>query len=203
MANYTNYNQSGSYMRHAAPGLGHVGSYQVSGYPWITSSVLSTSVASGSVARFNFPGVAKRVKVQVMRNRDSAGISHDSASHSAFDLFGNTSCAPLFVFFGNQPNGQPYVSGKDVFNTMENDPPNTPTFSPPTTLEYSKQLALGHCWQVFLGSGSIDLDVKTNHINVACLSLGAVATSSFQILAEVTSIHPNRMFELTGSGIDE
>lgn len=40
-------------------GLSNVGSYQSSGTPWITASLLSADQNSGSLARFDFPRVAK------------------------------------------------------------------------------------------------------------------------------------------------
>lgn len=44
------------------PGIGNVGSYQSSGIPWLTGSV----VAAGQEVSFQFPYVAKRVQVQVL-----------------------------------------------------------------------------------------------------------------------------------------
>ena len=41
-------------------GLSNVGSYQSSGTPWITASLLSADQNSGSLARFDFPRVAKK-----------------------------------------------------------------------------------------------------------------------------------------------
>lgn len=41
-------------------GLSNVGSYQSSGTPWITASLLSADQNSGSLARFEFPRIAKK-----------------------------------------------------------------------------------------------------------------------------------------------
>lgn len=43
------------------PGIGNVGSYQVSGYPYITGS----TVTGSEEVRVQFPTVTKRVKIQV------------------------------------------------------------------------------------------------------------------------------------------
>lgn len=53
----------------APPGIGHVGSYQVSGYPFITGS----SVISGSQFLCEFPKVTSHIKVQTV---DASGGGH-------------------------------------------------------------------------------------------------------------------------------
>lgn len=50
-----------STMNMPRPGLGHVGSYQVSGHPFITGSL----TVSGSEQRISFPQVTKKITVQV------------------------------------------------------------------------------------------------------------------------------------------
>lgn len=64
--------------RWPSPGLGNVGSYQVSGHPWITGS----AVISGEEKRFNFPYVAKHIFV---KNR---------ADHTLRVHFASTSSSP-------------------------------------------------------------------------------------------------------------
>ena len=44
------------------PGLGHVGSYQTSGIPYLTSS-LPVPVVSGTPMRIDFPGVTKFITI--------------------------------------------------------------------------------------------------------------------------------------------
>ena len=41
------------------PGIGNAGSYQVSGYPWLTGSTL----ADGAEVKITFPSVTKRVQI--------------------------------------------------------------------------------------------------------------------------------------------
>tara|TARA_R100001082_G_scaffold6562_3_gene4204 strand:+ start:349 stop:801 length:453 start_codon:yes stop_codon:yes gene_type:complete len=56
------YNANATHNYHA--GIGHVGSYQVSGYPYLTgSSVDGDGLDSGSTAKISFPSVAKSVTV--------------------------------------------------------------------------------------------------------------------------------------------
>ena len=59
-------------------GLNHVGSYQVSGQPWISGSALPTD-ASGSL-KFSFPIVTKRVLV---RSNDELEIRIHFAPYTA------------------------------------------------------------------------------------------------------------------------
>ena len=49
-------------------------------------------------------------------------------------------------------------------------------------------------------SGSVDLDVKCKTVYISNASGGA---SSFELYAELTSIEPEMMFELTGVGIND
>lgn len=72
-ANVYNPNRSGSIKtpNRWEPGLGHVGSYQVSGTPWISGSRAGDTTA-GQEKLFTFPSVAKAVTVH---RRDSQANS--------------------------------------------------------------------------------------------------------------------------------
>ena len=50
------------------PGIGHVGSFQVSGYPFLTGS----SIADGGEAKIEFPRVAK--SVTIINRSSTAGL---------------------------------------------------------------------------------------------------------------------------------
>ena len=52
-------------------GLGSVGSYQVSGFPWITGSV--NGLAAGAEDKLSFPSVAKSVTI-INTDADSCDI---------------------------------------------------------------------------------------------------------------------------------
>ena len=52
-------------------GIGHVGSYQVSGHPWISGSA---NLARGGEVKFEFPYVTKRILVIHNGNGAGAGI---------------------------------------------------------------------------------------------------------------------------------
>ena len=66
------------------PGLGSVGSYQVSGYPYITGS---TSLPDGMEHNIRFPGITK--SVTVMNRLSGSGEAPDIRIHFAATGSGN------------------------------------------------------------------------------------------------------------------
>ena len=68
-----------------AAGIGSVGSYQVSGVPWITGSV--EGLASGAEDKISFPSVAKAVTV-INTDVDSADIHVHFNSKTNTDVSG-------------------------------------------------------------------------------------------------------------------
>ena len=68
-----------------AAGIGSVGSYQVSGVPWITGSV--EGLASGAEDKITFPSVAKAVTV-INTDVDSADIHVHFNSKTLTDVSG-------------------------------------------------------------------------------------------------------------------
>ena len=66
-------------------GIGSVGSYQVSGVPWITGSV--EGLAAGAEQKFTFPSVAKTVTV-INTDVDSADIHVHFNSKTKTDVSG-------------------------------------------------------------------------------------------------------------------
>jgi hypothetical protein len=71
------------------PGIGNSAAYQVSGWPYITSSYLSASVG---YYRVQYPSVAKSVTIKNV----------DALSLYPYNLTGST---PILVFFGRIPTG--------------------------------------------------------------------------------------------------
>lgn len=89
------------------PGIGNVGSYQVSGYPWISGSTVST----GEEVKFEFPTVAKRIQVQTV---DAGGGGHVRV-HFASITEGNVSGG---LHYWHVEDGQPLdadVKCKDLY----------------------------------------------------------------------------------------
>ena len=72
MAGFTNNNVQGAVRRHHRPGLGNVGSYQVSSMPYITGSADMGS--SGEEHRHQFDSVAKSVTI-INRSAGAGGAS--------------------------------------------------------------------------------------------------------------------------------
>ena len=71
-------------------GLNNVGSYQSSGTPWVTGSFIRAETASGSVRRYEFPRVAKRIIIECVPNQFFTARSNGS-------LRANTD--PVLFFF--------------------------------------------------------------------------------------------------------
>ena len=152
-------------------GLGNVGSYQVSGRPWITGSLLNPS---GSVT-VEFPAVTKSVTI--------------IASPGCYSGHLNTVyTGSLVVYFGPAPSADWNGSNIDQINR-------------------------NHYISLADPEDAFTFDVKCKKLNVTCLGHGNPSTpslfqasgvsGSFQLIAELTSIDPNDMYFLTGSGIDE
>ena len=167
-------------------GLNHVGSYQSSGVPYLTASSLSATQNSGSVARFEFPRVAKSVTVKV--------ITHNLAGGQG--LLSD----PVIVFFGEpKTSAGTERIGKDVYHINGTNAP----------LQYTQR----HGYALTLVSGSsngmvygeqIIMGAKTDHVNIAVNGIGGPATGSFQIHAELTNISAERMpgNYISGSGVN-
>ena len=75
-------------------GLNHVGSYQVSGVPYVTSSALSFSSTEESV-RFQFPNVTKRITFRNEAGKDlrihfapyTASFDYDNGASGSANYF--------------------------------------------------------------------------------------------------------------------
>ena len=188
--------------RSTGVGLGHVGSYQSSGTPYITCSLLSADQNSGSLARFEFPRVAKSVTVKVIPT--AYGGSGTSTEISD----------PVHIFFGQPIDGSGVSrSGRNSYITAGGDRGDLA----PLQINQCHYLTLRMVQGRNSGevSGALNLqqttgdqmtfDVRTDHINIAVFgdSVSGVS-SSFHIYAELTNIPANRMADdyISGSGVN-
>ena len=90
-------------------GLSNVGSYQSSGTPYITSSLLSADQNSGSLARYEFPRVAKSITVKVIPTAHAGGTSAERSD-------------PVYIFFGQPIDGAgSTTSGRNSFISVGAD----------------------------------------------------------------------------------
>lgn len=133
-------------------GIFNVGSFQTSGIPYLTGSV----IAAGGQHTYNFPSVTKRIQVQIVDNTGSAGMVASMVKvHFAPDNVNN--------------------------RTISNN----------------------HWWGV-VRSGSINQPLDAS---IKCKSLyithGLGTSVQYQIFAELTSISPQDMWTLSGSGITD
>mgnify|MGYP001206170977 FL=1 len=162
------------------PGISNVGSYQVSGKPYLTGSLLLPSGTAGPntgpyptlagqsyhIRKVAFPTVTKSVTIV---NTNFFTGSKGTASDT-----NGLNNGVLQVFFGSE---DATVSGSD-----------TP------------QISKGHHVTLRNNGDSITFDVKTQQIYIA--NLDTTNTGSFQVIAELTHIPREEMYFLTGSGID-
>lgn len=129
------------------PSIGHVGSYQVSGVPYLTGSTLLTAdfATDDAQQQFQFPSVTKSITV-INTNGVALKIHYNALSD------------------GNVSSGHHYV-----------------------TLSGSNQ--------------SITMYHKAKEVYVSLVV--ASADADFELIADLTNIRPNEMYDLTGSGLTE
>jgi hypothetical protein len=167
-------------------GLSNVGSYQSSGTPYLTASLLAATNTKGSVARFEFPRIAKSVTVKVIPANEVGGLG----------LLSN----PIVVFFGepNDTSGAKRI-GKDVYQVDGTNAPLQFT----QKHGYSLRLVSGSANNMLSGE-EMTFGVRTDHINIAVNGIGGHASGSFQIYAELTNIPASRMpgDYISGSGVN-
>jgi hypothetical protein len=190
------------------PGIRNVGSYQVAGIPYLTTSFLQAESKSGSIQRFSFPTVAKKVVVTCVPNNTLHSTVHRGENA---DVLGREISADIYISFGDVSG-----LGDNKFNIGDPDFSGTTTgyaalASPAGKIAVPTQQAKGHFKRVRFSSqtdNEIEINMKTNHINIHVLGSSSATgftaqTGSFTIYAELTSIKPGRMFKLEGAGIDE
>ena len=160
-------------------GIQNVGSFQVSGHPYITGGVFlpashghiknsgmgvdaaDNPQAQGTFQTIEFPKVTKTLTI-INTNYFTGSVYNSTLGDGV-----------LHVFFGDGPEATqgPFQNGavsQNHYITL----PNT--------------------------NDSITLDIKTDKVHIAN---GATSNSaSFQVLAELTLIDTHEMYELTGSG---
>ena len=140
-------------------GLRNVGSYQVSGTPWVTGSS-ATHIDNNQIVRYRLPYVAKSFTVINIGTEDLR-VHFQSGSSTTVNATDGT------VGTGN--------AASDV-------------------------MAKFHYITVGKNNGSVTFDVKCKEIYISNHAGGS--TSGYQIMAELTQIPTERMYELTGSGIN-
>ena len=159
-------------------GIQNVGSFQVSGHPYITGGVFLPSShgsikgsgvisdqAIGTYQTIEFPKVTKTITV--INTNYFTGTVHNAALGDGV----------LHVFFGDGP---------EAVNSSANE---------------NGAIAQNHYITLPNTNDSITLDIKTDKVHI---SNGASANSaSYQVLAELTLIDTHEMYQLTGSGISE
>jgi hypothetical protein len=171
-------------------GLGHVGSYQSAGTPWLSSSYLEASQNSGSIIMFEFPRVAKSITVQSIPNKMVVAANADDFTNN------------LVVFFGHPDDSSGTdKAGKDTFDL---------TGAIPGSNQAPMQYIHGHVQSLQYITGAVHygeevtFGVRSDHICLMNLGTGANMTSSYQVYAELTNIPAGRMADnyISGSGIN-
>ena len=131
-------------------GIGSVGSYQVSGVPWITGSG-ADGIATNTEDKISFPTVAKSVMV-MLHDGDNDNL------HVHFNSSGSN---------GNVYDGNHYFILKDNRDSI--------TFNV-------------KCKEIYISNPPVS-------------NGGSGLSSGYIVVAELTGIDNNEMFNLTGSGL--
>jgi len=159
-------------------GIQNVGSFQVSGHPYITGGVflpashgsikgsgVVSNQAIGTYQTIEFPKVTKTITI-INTNYFTGSVYNSTLGDGV-----------LHIFFGD---------GSEAVNSAANE---------------NGAIAQNHYITLPNTNDSITLDIKTDKVHIAN---GAITNSaSFQLLAELTLIDTHEMYELTGSGISE
>ena len=151
----------------AGVGLRNVGSYQVSGQPFLTGSL---NLDVGKVHMVEFPFVTKRIQV----------TNVSPGSQLIMVMFNSGSSTPITV--PGEAGQQTFANTDDTFVNFN--------YVPVT------------------GSATLDMNVKCKKIYIANLSNEArfagvdASDAAYAVFAELTNIPTERMYHLTGSGID-
>ena len=99
------------YYQHQYSGLGSVGSYQVSGYPYITGS---TTLANSGEDTISFPGVTK--SITIMNRLSGSGEAPDIRVHFAPLAGGNVASGNHFVILtANKDSLTMNVKCKEIY----------------------------------------------------------------------------------------
>jgi hypothetical protein len=129
-------------------GIGSVGSYQVSGVPWITGSI---TLAAGATDKHVFPSVTKQIT---------------------------------------------------IINTDALDADNSPVLQVhfnPVSAQSPDVITGRHFVPLWADQMSIDMNVKCREIYIT--NADGSLVGSYCLIAELTGIDKNEMFNLTGSGL--
>jgi len=171
---------TGQPIYHGAPrvGLRNVGSYQISGEPWISGSECQEN---SKVKRYQFPYVTREITVDNWTANGGDGLLDGSAG------CGNTAGAVIRVHFASGSNHTLFVGGTAAGNTNGDTKPISLTSN-----VYSGR----HYYSVGAGS-SITFRAKCKEIYVATPGSGS---ATYRVVADLTNIPTNRMYELKGSG---
>ena len=143
-------------------GLHNVGSYMVSGAPWVTGSASDTELASGRTIRYQFPHVTK--------------------SFTVINIGGGD----IRVHFQKGDNAGAISSDGGAGVTNSN-------------VSSDSVQSKHHYITVPANNGSVTFEVKCAEIYISNHSLSA---SGYEIIADLTHIPSERMYSLTGSGIE-
>ena len=160
-----------SAIRRGAVGVGlrNVGSYQVSGQPFLTGSL---NLDVGKIHMVEFPFVTKRIQV-----------TNVSPGSQFIMVMFNSGSGTTEITVPGAPGEQNFTNTRDTFTNFN--------YVPVT------------------GSATLDMNVKCKKIYIANLSNEArfagvnADNAAYAVFAELTNIPSERMYHLTGSGIDD
>jgi hypothetical protein len=184
---------SSTYKRTHA-GIGHVGSYQVSGYPWISGSIAtkagSATAGATSEFKFEFPRVTKTVEVIFVSG--TAGLPDVGTGTAGlrihFNSTGSKAVAPV--------DGVTQPDATDGTALVNNGGTST-------------VIQTNHYVELNAKDESVSFDVKCKEIYISRAKCSADTQSSnqtnieFRVVAILTNIPAGELSDMSGSGLTE
>ena len=163
-------------------GLRNVGSYQISGTPWVTGSTIRNNLGTGQGGST----IAGEFKITFPKITSTINVKCTGGNTAMF--LGFQSLAAMGV--SNKAAGAfpAYCVTTNHLNTLTT--PDNPSGAPRASVGY------------LLGIGQeITVDVGVKELYVWTFGVGTIHFSNFKIIAGLTNISTGSMYHLTGAGI--
>ena len=154
-------------------GIHNVGSYQISGWPWITGSVIS----NGATRKISFPMVTK--SITIIASGTVRGVNDGSVMTADLRIH----CAPTSSAGGSSANGGVLDTGIQPRS--------------------NKVLSGHHYISLYGHGDSFSSNVKCKEIYISVPAHDSNSDGGYELFAEMTNIPASQMYPLTGSGVDE
>ena len=156
-------------------GLRNVGSYQVSGHPYLVSKVFQ---GPSDEKRIRFPFVTKKILIVASGSAVQGELLRVHFNSTGGVHLSNTN----FAEYGDAAGAIDPNVATDAEDSRSGD---------------------GHFFPLRTDGASLELDIKCSEIYVSTPAYGPGDAAGFNLYASLTNIPSTSMFALTGSGLTE